>query len=131
MWSVHTKVEDGRRDKRIDAISLEIELEDRFYTTVDWSLGGFLIEGYEGRRRPGDDVTVGITVKVGEETYEHTAHAGVVRFVPGKNHLAARFLRLDAATVNTLEGHMTGRLRRRKPGAAKSRAAKSRAKKRR
>lgn len=122
MWSVHTKVEDARRDKRIDAISLEIELEERFYTTVDWSLGGFLIEGYEGRRRPGEIITIGITVKVGEDTYEHAARAGVVRFVPGKNQLAARFLRLDPATVNTLEGHMTGRLRRRKPGTAKSRA---------
>ena len=126
MWSVHTKVDDARRDKRIDAISLEIELEDQFYTTVDWSLGGFLIEGYGGRRRPGEVVTIGITVKVGEETYEHAARAGVVRFVPGKNQLAARFLRLDARTVNTLEGHMTGRLRRRKPGAAKSRAKKPR-----
>lgn len=124
MWSVHTKVEDARRDRRIDAISLEIELEEQFFTTVDWSLGGFLIEGYEGRRRPGEVVTIGITVKVGEETYEHAARAGVVRFVPDKNQLAARFLRLDPATVNTLEGHMTGRLRRRKPGTAKSRAKK-------
>ncbi len=126
MWSVHTKVDDARRDKRIDAISLDIELEDRFYTTVDWSLVGFLIDGYNGRRRPGEVITIGITVKVGEETYEHAARAGVVRFVPGKNQLAARFLRLDARTVNTLEGHMTGRLRRRKPGAAKSRAKKPR-----
>ncbi len=126
MWSVHTKVVDARRDKRIDAISLEIELEEQFYTTVDWSLGGFPIEGYEGRRRPVDVVTIGITVKVGEETYKHVASAAVVRFVPGKKQLAAHFLRLDAATVNTLEGHMTGRLRRRKPGAAKSRAKKRR-----
>ncbi len=128
MWSVHTKFDDSRRDRRVDMISIEIELEEKFYTTIDWSLGGFLIEGYEGRRRPGEVVTIGITVKVGEETYEHVASAGVVRFVPDKNQLAARFLRLDAATVNTLEGHMTGRLRRRKPGAAKSHAAKSRAK---
>ena len=126
MWSVHTKVEDARRDRRIDAISLEIELEKQFFTTIDWSLGGFLIEGYEGRRRPGDIIIIGITVKVGEETYEHAARAGVVRFVPDKNQLAARFLRLDAATVNTLEGHMTGRLRRRKPSTAKSRAKKGR-----
>ena len=126
MWSVHTKVDDARRDRRVEMISLDIELKKKFYTTVDWSLGGFLIEGYEGRRRPGDVVIIGITVKVGEETYEHAARAGVVRFVPGKNQLAARFLRLDAGTVNTLEGHMTGRLRRRKPGAAKSRAKKRR-----
>ncbi len=63
-------------------------------------------------------------MKVGEETYEQAARAGVVRFVPGKNQLAARFLRLDARTVNTLEVYMTGRLRRRKRGAAKSRAKK-------
>ena len=114
MWSVHTKFEDARRDRRIEAISLEIELEEQFFTTVDWSLGGFLIEGYEGRRRPSDVIVIGITVRVGKETYEHAARAGVVWFVPGKKQLAARFLRLDAATVNTVEGHMTGRRRRRR-----------------
>lgn len=126
MWSVRTKVDDARRDRRIEAISLEIELEKRFYTTVDWSLGGFLIEGYEGRRKPGDIVTIGITVRVGEETYEHAARAGVVRIVEDKKQFAGRFLRLDPATVNTLEGYMTGRLRRRKRSAAKSRAKKRR-----
>ena len=84
MWSVHTKFEDARHDRCIEAISLEIELEEQFFTTVDWSLGGFLIEGYEGWRRPSDVIVIGITVRVGEETYEHAARAGVVRFVPGK-----------------------------------------------
>jgi hypothetical protein len=126
MWSVHTKIDDLRRDKRIDAISIDIELEEKFFTTLDWSLGGFLIDMYEGRRRPGDEVTVGIYVKVGDKTYEHTARAGVVRYVPDRKQLACRFLGLDAASISTLEGHMTGRLKRRKSGGKKKRAARRR-----
>ena len=126
MWSTHTQVQDLRRDKRIDHISIDIELEAKFFTTLDWSLGGFLIERYEGRRRPGDEITVGIFVRVGDKTYEHVARAGVVRFVPGKNQLACRFLSLEAPVINTLEGHMTGRLKRRKSGGKRKRIAKRR-----
>jgi hypothetical protein len=131
MWSVHTQIDDLRRDKRIDAISIDIELEEKFFTTLDWSLGGFLIDRYEGRRRPGDEITISLYIRVGDHTYEHVARAGVVRFVPGKNQLACRFLSLDMGTISTLEGHMTGRLKRRKPGAAKSGGEKKRIAKRR
>jgi hypothetical protein len=90
-----------------------IELEGKVYPTVDWSLGGFLIEGYEGRRRRGEEVTLGIQVKAGESELSHVARAEIVRLNAATGHLAANFVMLDNATLDTLEGWMTGRLRRR------------------
>ena len=102
-----------RRDKRVETWPILIELEGKVYPTVDWSLGGFLIDGYEGRRRRGEEITVGILVKAGAERLSHVARAEIVRRDVLAGHLAANFIGLDNATVDTLEGWLTGRLRRR------------------
>lgn len=102
-----------RRDKRVETWPILIELEGKVYPTVDWSLGGFLIEGYDGRRRRGEEITVGILVQAGTEQLSHVARAEIVRRDVQAGHLAANFIGLDNATVDTLEGWLTGRLRRR------------------
>lgn len=112
MKIVGTEISDGRRNKRVDTIAIEIEMEDRTYTTLDWSLGGFLIDGYQGEYEPGQEITVGISITVGEKGYHHVARAEIIRIEAASNQLAANFLELDNATVDTLDGWMTGRLRR-------------------
>jgi hypothetical protein len=102
-----------RRDSRTRSCPIRIEIEGRVYDSLDWSLGGFLIEGYEGRRRPGEEITVGLSVDAGGRRHEHVARAEIVRLAPQTGTLAARFEALDAHTVDMLEGWLTGRLRRR------------------
>jgi hypothetical protein len=101
-----------RRDKRVEARPVQVELEGRRYDTLDWSLGGFLIEGYDGRRRPGEPVMVGLTIKAGDRTYEHVVRAEIVRITGQNGRLAANFVDVDAETLDLLEGWMTGRLLR-------------------
>jgi hypothetical protein len=101
-----------RRDKRVDLRPIRVELEGQVYETLDWSLGGFLIEGYEGKRRIGDPVTVGLSVKAGDKTYEHVVRAEIVRIHRDGGRLAANFTDLEAEAVDTLEGWLTGRLQR-------------------
>jgi hypothetical protein len=101
-----------RRDKSVDVRPIQVELEGRRYETVDWSLGGFLIEGYQGDRRPGQPITVGLTVSAGGRVFEHVARAEIVRIHTDTGRLAANFTDLDAAAVDTLEGWLTGRLQR-------------------
>jgi predicted component of type VI protein secretion system len=112
MKIVGTQVSNRRRDRRVSTVPIAIELEGKVYTSLDWSLGGFLIEGYDGKRRPGQEVTVGIQVVAGETELNHVARAEIVRVDLGTNQLAANFTALDNATLNTLEGWLTGRLRR-------------------
>jgi hypothetical protein len=113
MKVVGVEMANRRRDKRVETWPILIELEGKFYPTVDWSLGGFRIEGYDGRRRRGEEITVGILVKAGTEQLSHVARAEIVRRDVRAGHLAANFFGLDNATVDTLEGWLTGRLRRR------------------
>lgn len=105
-------VTNRRRDRRIEARPIQVELEGRRYDTLDWSLGGFLIDGYDGRRRPGEPVTVGLTVRAGERTYEHVVRAEIVRITGEAGRLAANFIDPDTQTLDLLESWMTGRLLR-------------------
>ncbi len=81
-------------------------------STLDWSLGGFLINGYQGEHQPGDEITVGISVTVDDKEFCHVAQAEIIRIESASNQLATNFLELDNAAVNTLDGWMTSRLRR-------------------
>ena len=112
MKIVGVETANRRRDKRVDTWPILIELEGKMYATVDWSLGGFLIDGYDGKRRRGEEITVGILVKAGQSELSHVARAEIVRRNFETGQLAANFMLLDNATLDTLEGWMTGRLRR-------------------
>lgn len=113
MKIVGVEAANRRRDKRMETWPILIELEGKVYPTVDWSLGGFLIEGYDGRRRRGEEITVGILVKAGGAELSHVVRAEIVRRSVEAGRLAANFILLDNDTLDTLEGWMTGRLRRR------------------
>ena len=113
MKVVGTQLSNRRRDKRISVRPIQIELEGEVYTAIDWSLGGFLIEGYAGRLRPGEEVMIAIQVIASEVEFNHVARAELIRIDPHGNQLAANFVGLDSATLATLEGWLTGRLRRR------------------
>ncbi len=112
MKIIGIQLRNQRRDKRVSVMPIQIELEGEVYTAIDWSLGGFLIEGYVGRRRPGDEVVIAVQVFTSDVEFNHAASAEVVRIDPLGKQLAANFVGLDSATLADLEGWLTGRLRR-------------------
>lgn len=112
MTIVGIETANRRRDRRVDTYPLLIELDGKAFPTIDWSLGGFRIEGYDGRRRRGEEITVRIVVRAGESRRTHVARAEIVRRGIETGQLAANFILLDNDTLETLEGWMTGRLRR-------------------
>jgi len=101
-----------RRDRRNAIPPIQLELDGEVYTTVDWSLGGFLIAPYRGRARPGMQFPVVIVIRIGDRVYRHRAEAEVVRAPAVRKQVAARFTRLEPDAVDTMEGLITGRLRR-------------------
>ena len=112
MKIVGTQLHNRRRDNRVSVMPIQIELKGHSYTTTDWSLGGFLIDGYSGRLSAGDEVMVAIQVIADGVEFSHVARAEVIRNDSRSGQLAANFLQLDSATIATLEGWLTGRLRR-------------------
>ena len=104
---------DDRRDQRRAEPSLAIDFEGRRYPAVDWSLGGFCIAPYVGTSLPGDRLSALLVAIVpGMPNRRHRADVEVVRIEPDTATLAARFIALDPSAVETLDGLLTGRLRR-------------------
>jgi hypothetical protein len=101
-----------RRNRRSALPQIEIEFDGEAYPTVNWSLGGFLVEPYEGKRRAGEKLNVTIVVKVKDKEFRHDAHAKVAWRRRAEGQLAAFFKGLPPEAIDTLDGHITGRLRR-------------------
>ncbi len=101
-----------RRDRRYEIPPIQVALDGGLYTTTNWSLGGVLLSGFEGRRRAGEAAHIGLIAHDGEVAYQHSAIAEVVRVGPPAGELALHFQGLDSEALDTLEGLITGRLRR-------------------
>ena len=101
-----------RRNRRSALPPIEIEIDGESYPTRNWSLGGFLVEPYDGRRKTGDKLAVTIIVKVNDREFRHRAKAKVARRSRVESQLAAHFAALPPEAIDTLDGLITGRLRR-------------------
>ena len=110
MKIVRAKSAERRKDKRYGKYVITLELDGQFYSTRDWSLGGFGVDGYQGTLEPGNLVPVTIVLETGYQTYEQTALASVVRNDDAEEKLAAKFNDLGNDTLDMLEGWQTGRL---------------------
>lgn len=102
-----------RRDRRLGKNVITLELDGQFYSTRDWSLGGFGVDGYQGSLQPGDLAPVSIVLETGRQTYERTVLAGIVRNDDAAQTLGARFKELGDEAFDLLDGWQTGRLQRR------------------
>jgi hypothetical protein len=101
-----------RRNRRSALPQIEIEFDGDVYVTTNWSLGGFMVEPYDGRRRTGDLLSVSIVVKVNDKEFRHRTDAQVVRRRRAAGQLAAHFQGIPPEAIDTLDGLITGRLRR-------------------
>ncbi|MBT5048054.1 MAG: PilZ domain-containing protein [Rhodospirillaceae bacterium] len=114
MNDLHTGETDRRRDIRTGDRILTLELEGQFYSTADWSLGGFMIDGYEDTLEPGNSAPVNIILEEDGHMVEQSVTAKIVRLVPGElnlRQLAAQFSDLSDTVIELLEGWQSGGLR--------------------
>ena len=92
MKFVQTGRAERRRDTRLGNHVLTLELEGQFYSTTDWSLGGFGLDGYQGSLQPGTLVPVTFVLETGHQK------------------LAAKFDKLGRDAYDLLDGWQAGRL---------------------
>ena len=112
MSFVQTGRAERRRDKRLGKHAITLELDGQFYSTKDWSLGGFGVDGYQGSLQPGNLVPVTIFLETGHQTFELTALASIVRNDDAGQKLVAKFNELGSDAFDLLDGWQTGRLQR-------------------
>lgn len=96
-----------RAHARVDAPFIVVRIDDETYWTVNWSMGGMLIEGYDGRLTAG--ALFSVDAIGSDEKTLHSVHirARVVRCEmdktqPNKRLLAITYLDLDDSAYTLL-----------------------------
>lgn len=108
--TIHAK--NRRRDRRIELPTLVAELDGSYYTTADWSLGGFRLADYDGVLSEGDHFRVRLFGSIGEEEVQVSVTAQVVRRDSASKQLAAFFCQFDEESWDALEQLTIQRMRR-------------------
>lgn len=94
-----------RKNRRVHNPKLAIGFRGKLFETVNWSLGGCLIEGYDGALVPGDAFDIEYIGPAGRSPWPVLVQARVVR-VGGESgmQMAAQFLALSIPAFDILEG---------------------------
>lgn len=103
--------EERRRYKRVTAPAITIQVDDVLYQTHDWSMGGFMIEGYEGKLSPGALFTLRRIATLEGDLAAVRVRSRVVRADPDRQRLMVGFLAVDEQAYAILSEHITERLR--------------------
>lgn len=95
-----------RKDNRIE-VPIAVSFDGERYQTLDWSLGGFRVQGYKGDLLPGQEFKLaGVGFDV-ENIYSLSVDCKVVRSHEGQ--LAASFVGLTTEAYDALEALMMRR----------------------
>jgi len=114
MKSVRTSFDryEGRRDRRYPLPPLFITIDGQEYSTINWSLGGFLITGFEKEIPIGQEIE-GILCPA-DKSLSLAFTAAVVRVAePEPGQLAVRFVDLGGKAMSVLDRMIARRLSRR------------------
>ena len=99
----------ARRDRRYPLPALVITIDGGEYTTVNWSLGGFLVTGFKGKIAAGKRIAGTLAVADQPLGFEFTAK--IVRSgEPEPDQLAVQFVELGEHGMSVLERLITRRL---------------------
>jgi hypothetical protein len=108
----HVRGAERRRDRRLPLPLFTVRLDGQTYQTLNWSLGGLLIEGYAGERVAGDAVQVEIKAKDNVADFRMRIAVKVIRVIPGQS-IALQFEAMDTAIYEFFERCFADRFKRR------------------
>ena len=101
-----------RRDRRLPLPIFTVKLDDVSYQTMNWSLGGLLIEGYQGARAAGDAVQISIKAKDNAAEFRMKIAVKVIRAVSGES-IALQFEAMSPEIYEFFERCFADRFKRR------------------
>ena len=96
-----TRMQDRRQHRRYAYPAVALEVDGQHYETVDWSLGGFRVNGYHQHLEVGDRIT-GTIGTVGSGS-PGTFVAEVVRFMPNGD-VGMRLLEITPSVFIAMAG---------------------------
>ena len=101
-----------RRDRRLPLPIFTVRLDDVTYQTMNWSLGGLLIEGYAGKRAAGEAVQIEIKAKDNTADFRMRINVNVIRVVPNES-IALQFEAMSPEIYEFFERCFADRFKRR------------------
>lgn len=110
--SLRCKSEEQRRHPRLTTPEMEVILDGKPHLTLNWSMGGMVIEAYEGRRAPGALLTIERIRSLGGDIVPVRVHARVLRNDTHNKRLVVSLLHMDGAGHDLLMSYMEERVRR-------------------
>ncbi|MBT3238246.1 MAG: hypothetical protein HOL37_01300 [Rhodospirillaceae bacterium] len=106
-----------RVHERGDDPAIKLKIAGKTYVCINWSLGGFLIEGYDGGLTMGSLMTIEeIGASSAKNLTKTTISARVVRADSGAGHLALNILDIDSAAYGILQEQMAKKMQALKAG---------------
>src|SRR5262245_35869827 len=111
MGYTNVRGKERRKDRRLPLPIFTVRLDGQVYHTMNWSLGGLLIEAYTGERQEGE--TVEIDLKAKDTTADFRMHiaAKVIRVIPGET-LSLQFEAMSPALYEFFERCFAARFKR-------------------
>ncbi len=97
----------NRKDNRTEETVIIISIENKAYQTLDWSLGGFRIGGYEGNIRGNTEFMINGIGPDLETIFAVRVDCKAIRIADGQ--LSASFIELDFEVYDILEALMLRR----------------------
>jgi hypothetical protein len=101
-----------RRDRRLPLPIFTVKLDGVSYQTMNWSLGGLLIEGYTGDRMAGDTVQIDIKAKDANADFRMRIAVKVIRVVTAES-IALQFEAMSTEIYEFFERCFADRFKRR------------------
>jgi PilZ domain-containing protein len=100
---------EDRRDRRYPLPPVSITIGGIEYVTINWSLGGFLLSGFDAPAQPKHRIEGKLQVK---KDVKPASFTGIVVRVdePEKGNLAVQFVDLDDGTMTMLDRTIARRL---------------------
>jgi hypothetical protein len=92
---------DTRRHQRESQSVLSLTIDGLEFKTLNWSLGGCLIEGYGGEFSAGSLINL-TSIRRGDKVVPVDVRARVIRALPGDKHLVIGFLDVDVRAFHFL-----------------------------
>ena len=110
--AVQEKTENRRTHDRAIEPAIRLKIDSKIYRSVNWSLGGFLIEGYEGGLSTGSLMLI---TEIGLSRGAMTpvkVRGRVIRAEAGASLLAIQVLEIDQSAYAILQKLMVNKTQR-------------------
>ncbi len=100
-----------RKDRRLPLPIFSVRVDGVIYHTMNWSLGGLLVEGYAGERQGGETLQVEIKAKDATADFRMKVNVQVIRVIPNES-LALQFEAMSPALYEFFERCFAARFKR-------------------